>query len=304
MRASIALIDFRGLSLSRPTRYRRNAPRCATWPKHVSNGSNHRANRSIHAGAVRGSTASQRTELSTEEQGRPRQIAPIRSRISGSDTVVLGATLRYPNGRLAGLRPASQHPIIGPPNVEEARSWLEGDVITVLAGLAAIWRVLTLDTVPDFLAKRGVTLSVAALSLFILVMLALLIALVRTATPHPQPLAVRRVRRLEYHIAHMVWIRASVLDPGATEPELKDHRRVVQKHRDLLLDLDTELFPPSTKERFRRPALLNVATARAMVQNMSHSEARATTLAEVDQLLNALQLQWVAESGRTAPAPS
>src|ERR1035437_5667991 len=33
MRASIALIDLRRLSLSRPSKYRRNAPRCATWPK-------------------------------------------------------------------------------------------------------------------------------------------------------------------------------------------------------------------------------------------------------------------------------
>jgi hypothetical protein len=31
-RASVALIDLRGLSLRRPSRYRRNAPRCATWP--------------------------------------------------------------------------------------------------------------------------------------------------------------------------------------------------------------------------------------------------------------------------------
>ena len=53
-RASIGLIDLRRLSLSRPSSYRRNAPHCATWPKHDSNGSSHRHKRSSHFGALRG----------------------------------------------------------------------------------------------------------------------------------------------------------------------------------------------------------------------------------------------------------
>ena len=70
-RSSIALIDFRRLSLSSPSRYRRNAPRCATWPKQTSNGSSHVLKRSSHAGALRGSrdsTERQRTEVREQVQ--------------------------------------------------------------------------------------------------------------------------------------------------------------------------------------------------------------------------------------------
>jgi len=56
-------LDLRRLSLSRPSRYRRKAPRCATWPNSRSNGSSHAARRSNQTGAFRGSsTAQQRTE--------------------------------------------------------------------------------------------------------------------------------------------------------------------------------------------------------------------------------------------------
>jgi hypothetical protein len=71
MRSSIALIDLRRLSLSRPRRYRRNAPRYATRVKQNSNGSSHSLKRSSHAGALRGSrnnTESQRTELGEQVQ--------------------------------------------------------------------------------------------------------------------------------------------------------------------------------------------------------------------------------------------
>ena len=64
----MALIDLRRLSLSNPSRYRRNAPRCATCSKQSSNGSSQRLNRSNHAGALRGSTREQRTEIEEEVQ--------------------------------------------------------------------------------------------------------------------------------------------------------------------------------------------------------------------------------------------
>jgi hypothetical protein len=70
-RSSIALIDLRRLSLSSPSRYRRNAPRCATCVKHTSNGSSHALKRSSHAGALRGSrdnTERQGTEFAQQVQ--------------------------------------------------------------------------------------------------------------------------------------------------------------------------------------------------------------------------------------------
>jgi hypothetical protein len=179
---------------------------------------------------------------------------------------------------------------------------------SVLVGAAAIWQVMTPETVPQFLAKRGIALSVllwqgtAAVAFALMVWL--LYSLIQASRANPLPLQVRRVRRLEYHIAHMVWVRAGVLAPATPEPLLVDARRVIQNHRDILLDLDNGLFPASTKDRFRRPGQLYLTPARATVQNMTHQTARETALADVDQLLDVLRQQWVAESGPTAQQPS
>ena len=83
-RSSIALIDLRRLSLSSPSRYRRNAPRCATCVKHTSNGSSQSLKRSSHAGALRGSrdnTETQRTERVKKVQAQNGSIAQILERI-------------------------------------------------------------------------------------------------------------------------------------------------------------------------------------------------------------------------------
>jgi hypothetical protein len=74
-RSHIALIDFRRLSLNSPSRYRRKAPRWATWPKLRSNGSSHALKRSSHTGALRGNrdvTAEQRIETQKKVQ-RPQK---------------------------------------------------------------------------------------------------------------------------------------------------------------------------------------------------------------------------------------
>ncbi len=97
MRSSIALIDFRRLSLSSPSTYRRNAPRCATWAERgLERLKATEPNRSNHAGALSGSsTARQRTKMSRTVQCHQIRSLRIRSGNVRSDKVVLAAITRW-----------------------------------------------------------------------------------------------------------------------------------------------------------------------------------------------------------------
>lgn len=173
--------------------------------------------------------------------------------------------------------------------------------------LAALWQMFFKDTIPEFVAKQpSATLNlwyrsfVVALALSVI---ALLGWLIRAATSAPLPLSVRRVRLLEYHGTHMAWVRAIVLNPDATERQVKDVVRVVRKHRDQLLNLTPGVFPQATAEQFREPALFNVGRTRVVVQNLTHQEERAAALAQVEALSKAIQSQWMEYGGPRAPRP-
>lgn len=117
-------------------------------------------------------------------------------------------------------------------------------------------------------------------------------------------LSVRRVRRLEYHGMHLLWMRSRVLDRHTTEAELNDVPRVVEKHRQELLDTTPELFPQSAVEGFRQPKILPVSSAaKASVKGLQNEETRAALVTFVDNLLMAVETQWEAQRGFRARKP-
>jgi len=125
----------------------------------------------------------------------------------------------------------------------------------------------------------------------------------KTLTGPPVALDTQRVRRLEYHMAHMVWIRRSATDPTSGKPQLDDVRRIVQKHRDQLIDAAPELFPLSVVDRFRVPSAINISRQNAEVAGMQHAADRAAVLGNLDSLIEAILAQWKAYSGFKAVMP-
>ncbi len=73
----------------------------------------------------------------------------------------------------------------------------------------------------------------------------------RTPTSAADDITTRKIRRLEYHAMHLVWIRALLLDRTKSEAAVDDAHRVVEKHRAQLLDLTPSLFTQSEIEAFR-----------------------------------------------------
>jgi hypothetical protein len=114
---------------------------------------------------------------------------------------------------------------------------------------------------------------------------------------------VRRIRVLEYHAMHLLWMRARLLDKTTTEPQVKDAERVIEKHRAQLLDTTPGLFPQSAVDGFRKPAMLVLTAALSVVKGLPNESDRAGRLASLDHLLRAIRVQWEYYDGMRTAKP-
>jgi hypothetical protein len=73
--------------------------------------------------------------------------------------------------------------------------------------------------------------------------------------PTDQELDQMRLRILEYHAMHLSWFRSVVIDGKTPDGTIDDGPRVIEKHRDALLNLTPQIFPLSVAETFRSAAV-------------------------------------------------
>jgi len=120
----------------------------------------------------------------------------------------------------------------------------------------------------------------------------------------PDELKVRRVRLLEYHTVHLLWVRRTLLEPATEHAQIADAPRVIDKHRRQLLDLIPSVFPTSAHQEFSVPGIFVLSPAVVeQAKGMKHGEMRAKVISDLDSLLLGIHQQWLVNDGIHAPRP-
>ena len=95
-----------------------------------------------------------------------------------------------------------------------------------------------------------------------------------------------------------------MVDSDTPPAKVRDGRRVLDKHRQMLLDLTPDVFPQSASVEFQPPRNLNISThVRELVEGSQEAGTRAAVIAAIDDLMLRVGRVWLAHGGVNAPRP-